>query len=113
MSWSLRVLAMLIAAMRFHWVVFRNIRDLLRQAGCNNRATWRRLLSWLYNYPGPMRLLARGILSYFRPGFHPWKHDDRELARSAPASLTPPPTPPLPGSDGRAAVRERAGKNGK
>src|SRR3546814_18954071 len=39
MSWSLRVLAMLRAAMRFHWVVFRNIRDLLRQDGCNNRAT--------------------------------------------------------------------------
>ena len=96
MSWSLRVLAMLSAAVRFHWVVFRNIRDLLRQDGCNNRATWRRLLAWLYDYPGPMRLLARGILGYLRPGFHPWQHDDRALARRALASLTPPLITPLP-----------------
>src|SRR3546814_11807237 len=99
------LLAMLSAAMRFHWVVFRNIRDLLRQDGCNNRATWRRLLSWLYNYPGPMRLLARGFLSYFRPGFHPWQHADRALARRALALLTPPPI-----QSGRASRRERVGQ---
>src|SRR3546814_17267406 len=40
LSWSLRVLAMLSAAMRIHWVVFRNISDLLRQDG---RAAERRV----------------------------------------------------------------------
>lgn len=94
--WSLRSLAMLSAAWRFHWVIFRNTRDLLRQDGKNDRATWRVLLAYLYDYPGVMRGLTRGILSYLRPGFHPWQHDDRALARRALASLTPPLVTPLP-----------------
>src|SRR3546814_17505441 len=92
MSWSLRVLAMLSAAMRLHWVVFRNIRDLLRQDGCNNRATWPRLLSWPHNYPGPLRLLPRASLSYLRPRFPPSQHADRAFARPPLAPPAPPPT---------------------
>src|SRR3546814_5030261 len=96
MRWSLRSIAMLSAAIRFHWVVFRNTDDLLAQDGKNNLATWRQLRSYLYVYPGPMRLIARGTIAYLRPGFHPWQHDDRALAARALASLTPPLITPLP-----------------
>jgi predicted metal-dependent hydrolase len=94
--WSLRSIAMVSAAWRFHWVVFRNTANLLAQDGKNDLATWRGLLVYLYDYPGAMRLLARGMVGYFRPGFHPWQHDDRALARRALASLTPPLITPLP-----------------
>ena len=96
LRWSLRSLAMVSAAMRFHWVVFRNTANLLAQDGKNDLATWRRLFVYLYDYPGAMRLLARGMVGYFRPGFHPWQHDDRALAKRALASLTPPLITPLP-----------------
>lgn len=96
LRWSLRSLAMVSAAVRFHWVIFRNTADLLAQDGKNDLATWRALLVYLYDYPGAMRLLARGMVGYFRPGFHPWQNDDRALARRALASLTPPLITPLP-----------------
>src|SRR3546814_14411273 len=91
---------MMSAAVRFHWVIFRNTADLLAQDGRNDLATWRRLLNYLYGYPGPMRLIARGMIGYFRPGFHPWQHDDRALAARALAAL----------KIGRASCRERVGQ---
>lgn len=96
LRWTIRAVAMLSAAGRFHWVIFRNTANLLSQDGKNDLATWRRLLAYLYDYPGPMRLLARGMMTYLRPGFHPWQHDDRLLAQRALASLTPPLITPLP-----------------
>jgi predicted metal-dependent hydrolase len=96
LCWSIRSLAMLSAAVRFHWVIYRNTANLLAQDGKNDLATWRRLRSYLYDYPGAMRLIARGMIGYLRPGFHPWQHDDRALAKRALASLTPPLITPLP-----------------
>ncbi len=96
LRWSLRSLAMVSAAVRFHWVIFRNTADLLAQDGQNELATWRALLVYLYDYPGAMRHIARGMIGYLRPGFHPWQHDDRALAKRALASLTPPLVTPLP-----------------
>src|SRR3546814_13025406 len=71
-------------------------------------ATWRQLRSYLYVYPGPMRLIARGMIAYLRPGFHPWQHDDRALAARALASLTPPLITPLP----RRSEERRVGTEG-
>ncbi|HEY9090726.1 metal-dependent hydrolase [Parasphingorhabdus sp.] len=88
--WSLRSLAMLIAGVRFHFVIFRNTADLLRQDGLNNMRTWIGLLAYLYGKPGAMRVLLGHMIGYFRPGFHPWQRDDSGLARQALATLTPP-----------------------
>src|SRR3546814_13905683 len=52
LRWSLRALAMMRAAVRFHWVIFRNTADLLAQDGRNDLATWRRRLHYLSGYPG-------------------------------------------------------------
>ena len=60
-----------------------------------NRITWRNLKSegnasvgrmlrgywWLLGNPGPLRKLLPEYLDYFRPGFHPWDQDNRELIR--------------------------------
>jgi predicted metal-dependent hydrolase len=40
---------------------------------------WAKLFEFLFVSPGAMRKLVPGYLDYFRPGFHPWQRDDREL----------------------------------
>src|SRR3546814_13960895 len=57
--WILRSFTMLAAGVRFHYVLYRNTADLLRQDGKNNLRTWGRLLAYLYGQPGLMRLLLR------------------------------------------------------
>lgn len=45
-------------------------------------------LAWyLVGKPGPLRKVFPMWLSYLRPGFHPWKHDDRHLIARAEAGL--------------------------
>jgi predicted metal-dependent hydrolase len=85
--WLKRSAVMCVTTMRFHYVIFRNTADLLRQDGRNDFATWRRLLSYLYGRPGPLRLLLKGVFVYMRPGFHPWEIDDRRLLAGALAVL--------------------------
>ena len=85
--WLKRSLVMCVTTMRFHYVIFRNTADLLRQDGRNDFATWRKLLSYLYGRPGTLRLLLLGVFTYMRPGFHPWQIDDRALLTKALAML--------------------------
>lgn len=88
--WLKRSSVMCVTTMRFHYVIFRNTADLLRQDGCNDFATWRRLLGYLYGRPGPLRVLLKGVFVYMRPGFHPWEIDDRKLLTGALAALEAP-----------------------
>lgn len=85
--WLKRSLVMCVTTLRFHYVIFRNTADLLRQDGRNDVATWRRLLAYLYGRPGTLRLLLLGVFTYMRPGFHPWQIDDRALLTKALAML--------------------------
>lgn len=66
-----------------------------------SRITWRNLKSegnaslgrmmrgywWLLAKPGPLRKLLPEYLDYFRPGFHPWDQDNRELIRPLQARM--------------------------
>lgn len=88
--WLKRSVVMGVTTLRFHYVIFRNTADLLRQDGRNDFATWRKLLAYLYGRPGTMRLLLRGVFTYIRPGFHPWELDDRALVADSLASLQAP-----------------------
>lgn len=85
--WLKRSLVMCVTTMRFHYVIFRNTADLLRQDGRNDFTTWRKLLVYLYGRPGTLRLLLLGVFTYMRPGFHPWQLDDRALLTKALAAL--------------------------
>lgn len=87
--WTERCMVMFVTTVRFHWVIYRNTADLLKQDGKNTIRTWFRLLGYLYGKPGPMRRLLQGIIRYFRPGFHPWQMDDRALLSEALANLSP------------------------
>ncbi|WP_033075142.1 metal-dependent hydrolase [Sphingopyxis sp. MWB1] len=88
--WLKRSIVMGVTTLRFHYVIFRNTADLLRQDGRNDFATWRKLLAFLYGRPGTMRLLLKGVFTYIRPGFHPWELDDRALVTQSLASLRVP-----------------------
>lgn len=77
--WLKRCTVMIITTLRFHYVIYKNTADLLRQDGLNNWKTWRDLLRFLYGRNGLMRHLLASITSYMRPAFHPWDVDDRDL----------------------------------
>src|SRR3546814_13794846 len=69
--WTLRSFTMLAAGVRFHYVLYRNTADLLRQDGTNNLRTWGRQLAYLYDQPGLIRLLRRAPFTYFHPHLPP------------------------------------------
>lgn len=85
--WLKRSMVMCVSTMRFHYVIYRNVADLLRQDGRNDWRTWRPLLGYLYSRGGPMRMLLKEAVLYMRPGFHPWQQDDRPLLAGALAAL--------------------------
>lgn len=87
--WLKRCAVMVAVTARFHYVIFSNTADLLKQDGRNDWATWRRLLGHLYGGPGAMRHLLKAVVGYMKPGFHPWQEDDRPLVAEALAAITP------------------------
>jgi predicted metal-dependent hydrolase len=75
----LRVHAMIIATTTLFMVIGRNMGDLYRADGIKGWRTTRRTMSYLFGRDGILRPAFRPYLTYFRPGFHPWQHDDRAL----------------------------------
>ena len=51
----------------------------LMQDGMGKWEARARLFWYLVGTPGVLRRVFFNWLSYFRPGFHPWMHDDRDL----------------------------------
>lgn len=43
-----------------------------------NLRGWARVMNHLWGSPGVLRRVLPDWLDYFRPGFHPWDHDNRE-----------------------------------
>jgi len=43
---------------------------------------WLRLLGFLFVSPGPITRITGQWLSWFVPGYHPWKHDNRKLVEA-------------------------------
>lgn len=77
--WRIKALVMLITTGRFVNGRRRGMLDLLRQDGLTGPRIWWRLFHYALVRPGMARKVAGAWLSYFLPGFHPWKHDDRAL----------------------------------
>ena len=77
--WLRRSIIMLEVTRRFlnnRWV---DATELLAQDGITGwRAHWG-LAKYLFGKPGVLRRIFPSWLSYFKPGFHPWNHDDRAL----------------------------------
>ena len=81
--WWVRSLLMLIISVKFWAHRIEGTLDLLRQDGITGwRARWR-LWRYLLVTPGVLRRIGPDWLTFFRPGFHPWDHDDRALIGKA------------------------------
>ncbi len=59
------------------------ILDLLRQDGITGLKAWWGLFHYAVIGPAPMRRTLVPWLKFFKPGFHPWDIDDRELIQLA------------------------------
>ncbi|WP_198507662.1 metal-dependent hydrolase [Qipengyuania seohaensis] len=77
--WKVRSLVMLTVTARFFKNRWIDSLNLLEQDGITGfKAKWG-LFKYLTVSPGVVRRIFPAWLSYFKPGFHPWDHDDREL----------------------------------
>ncbi|MBU1606017.1 MAG: metal-dependent hydrolase [Alphaproteobacteria bacterium] len=77
--WMRRSVVMLIVTRRFLFNRWIDAMDLLAQDGITGwKARWG-LFKYLTVTPGVLRRIFPAWLSNFRPGFHPWDHDDRAL----------------------------------
>ncbi len=77
--WRMRSIIMVLVTFRFLKNRTTDAAELLAQDGITGwRAKWG-LVSYLFGKPGILRKIVPSWLGYFRPGFHPWDHDDRHL----------------------------------
>ena len=77
--WSVKARIMLLITRNFVVDRTAGALELMRQDGVTGAKAWTGLLSYLWVRPGMFRKIAGAWLSFFLPGFHPWKIDDRDL----------------------------------
>ena len=77
--YRIRIRAMIVATLILYSTVGANMRDLYRADGISNRRIWGKTLKYLFVHPGSLRRIFPAYLTYFKPRFHPWQHDDRAL----------------------------------
>lgn len=85
--WLLRCLMMLIVTKNFLSHRFQDALDLMAQDGITGWRAKGKLLAYLTVTPGVLRRIFPAWLSYFKPGFHPWDHDDSALIAGAEQAL--------------------------
>jgi uncharacterized protein len=66
--------------------------ELMRQDGVTGLTAWAKLLWYLWIRPGMFRKIAGAWVSFFLPGFHPWKVDDRRLLAAYAGAASEPAT---------------------
>jgi predicted metal-dependent hydrolase len=77
-----RVLSMLQVSLTFPLHVFMIMNHMFKVDGVKNQfRMWVRGLWWLYGPSGLYPRLLPHYLTYFKPGFHPWKHGDMGIYR--------------------------------
>jgi predicted metal-dependent hydrolase len=91
--WQFRSLVMLKVTNQFVRARLRNMGRFFRQDGIDTTGTWIKAACYLFIYPGILTRMFPSWLSFFLPGFHPWRHDDRALLRKTEAELGLVPTP--------------------
>jgi uncharacterized protein len=85
--WKFRSMVMLLVAWDFVTERLRFMGYFFEQDGIKGPRTWLRTAYFLLVYPGIFRQIFPAWLSFFRPGFHPWQHDDRDLIDKTEAQL--------------------------
>lgn len=89
--WAIRSLVFFRVSRNF---IANRVNDALALLAQDGITGWRakaRLWWYLLGTPGVLRQVALPWASYFRPGFHPWDHDDRALIVAHEAAMAPVP----------------------
>ncbi len=85
--WKFRCLVLLLVSGEFLTERIRFMRYLFEQDGLNKPSIRCRTFYYLLIYPGLLRQVLPAWLAFFRPNFHPWQQDDRELIAKTEAGL--------------------------
>jgi uncharacterized protein len=85
--WWLRCFGMAFTTVLFfHFLLF-GVREFFRHYGIASLRSWRALLRYLWIRPGLLRRVTPAYFGYYKPGFHPWRVDDRALIAAVEAEL--------------------------
>ena len=83
--WTLRSLTMFVTTFFFLDRIITNLSDFYSQDGINTPKTWWKTFQYAFFKPGIFGHVVKSYFSYYRPGFHPWEEDDRDLLADAQA----------------------------
>lgn len=78
---SIVMLHVSVAFLVFVWVYIFKLVAHDKQLG--NWRSWGRALKFMFVNPGTFRKVIPDWLEWFKPGFHPWQHDNRNLLADA------------------------------
>ena len=85
--WSVKARVMLYVTRNFIVDRAHGTLKLLEQDGITGPKAWWGFFWHAFVRPGMLRKILGAWLSFFLPGFHPWKHDDRALIQRAEQEL--------------------------
>jgi uncharacterized protein len=77
--WKVKAKVMLVISSHFIKDRTAGALELMRQDGAGGLSAHARLLWYLWGKPGMFRKVLPAWFTFFLPGFHPWKIDDRHL----------------------------------
>ncbi|HEX3429820.1 MAG TPA: metal-dependent hydrolase [Rhizomicrobium sp.] len=94
--WLLRSSVMICSTfLLFQFFLF-SVAEFFRQDGIRSARTWTRFLKFVLITPGALGHTIGVYFSWYLPGFHPWRLDDRALIAKAEWASAPPQTADLP-----------------
>jgi predicted metal-dependent hydrolase len=77
-AYSMRCLGLVMATVVFWGLVIPVFLEVLRAEGkLSDVKAWQKFLRYTMGDIGLLRIQLRSYADYFRPGFHPWDHDNR------------------------------------
>lgn len=85
--WMVRRWAMALTTILFLTTVHRASMALLKQDHITGWKARLGLSRWLWKAPGLYRLVLKAYFAFYRPAFHPWQIDDRDLVKDAEGRL--------------------------
>lgn len=88
--WRIRRWAMFLTTLLFTRTVRETTFMLLKQDGIVGWRARLGLFRWLWLRPGLYRRMIGDYLAFYKPDFHPWQVDDRDLIADAEAALAQP-----------------------
>lgn len=79
-AYALRCFALVVSTSVFLALLYPfYVENVRRKGGLFDLRGWLGALNFQWGRPGGLRLAVKPWLDWFRPGFHPWDHDNREF----------------------------------